>query len=84
MLALRILTWLSWLLTGLKRAVELEVKAMSTILAAAKSSSPAVIGHHGVQHHPSRSTESPSDGRGLYLQVRNETSKSWLLKYSIN
>jgi integrase len=24
------------------------------------------------------------DGRGLYLQVRNETSKSWLLKYSIN
>src|SRR6195256_1312721 len=23
------------------------------------------------------------DGRGLYLQVRNETSKSWLLKYSI-
>src|SRR5882757_2549990 len=24
------------------------------------------------------------DGRGLYLQVRSETSKSWLLKYSIN
>jgi integrase len=24
------------------------------------------------------------DGRGLYLQVRNETSKSWLLKYSLN
>jgi len=24
------------------------------------------------------------DGRGLYLQVRNETSKSWLLKYSID
>src|SRR3977135_1676163 len=24
------------------------------------------------------------DGRGLYLQVRNETSKSWLLKYTIN
>src|SRR5712675_2226319 len=24
------------------------------------------------------------DGRGLYLQVRNESSKSWLLKYSIN
>src|SRR5258705_13794843 len=24
------------------------------------------------------------DGRGLYLQVRNETSKSWLLIYSIN
>jgi integrase len=24
------------------------------------------------------------DGRGLYLQVRGETSKSWLLKYSIN
>src|SRR3981081_3067128 len=23
------------------------------------------------------------DGRGLYLQVRNESSKSWLLKYSI-
>jgi integrase len=23
------------------------------------------------------------DGRGLYLQVRNETSKSWLLKYSM-
>jgi integrase len=23
------------------------------------------------------------DGRGLYLQVRSETSKSWLLKYSI-
>src|SRR6266404_3223368 len=24
------------------------------------------------------------DGRGLYLQVRSETSKSWLLKYSID
>jgi integrase len=24
------------------------------------------------------------DGRGLYLQVRNESSKSWLLKYSID
>jgi integrase len=24
------------------------------------------------------------DGRGLYLQVRNETSKSWLLKYSLD
>jgi integrase len=24
------------------------------------------------------------DGRGLYLQVRNKTSKSWLLKYSID
>jgi integrase len=24
------------------------------------------------------------DGRGLYLQVRNETSKSWLLKFSLN
>lgn len=24
------------------------------------------------------------DGRGLYLQVRSESSKSWLLKYSIN
>lgn len=24
------------------------------------------------------------DGRGLYLQVRGETSKSWLLKYSID
>jgi integrase len=24
------------------------------------------------------------DGRGLYLQVRNVSSKSWLLKYSIN
>jgi hypothetical protein len=23
------------------------------------------------------------DGRGLYLQVRNETSKSWLLKFSM-
>src|SRR5580692_2364802 len=23
------------------------------------------------------------DGRGLYLQVRNETSKSWLLKFSL-
>ena len=23
------------------------------------------------------------DGRGLYLQVRSETSKSWLLKYSL-
>ena len=23
------------------------------------------------------------DGRGLYLQVRSESSKSWLLKYSI-
>jgi hypothetical protein len=39
-LALRILTWLSW--TGLKRAVELEVKATSTILAAAKIEQPAV------------------------------------------
>src|SRR6266851_4976347 len=24
------------------------------------------------------------DGRGLYLQVRSETSKSWLLKYSLD
>jgi integrase len=24
------------------------------------------------------------DGRGLYLQVRNETSKSWLLKFSLH
>jgi integrase len=24
------------------------------------------------------------DGRGLYLQVRNETAKAWLLKYSID
>src|ERR1700720_2866079 len=24
------------------------------------------------------------DGRGLYLQVRNETSKSWLLKFSMD
>jgi integrase len=24
------------------------------------------------------------DGRGLYLQVRNETSKSWLLKFSLD
>lgn len=24
------------------------------------------------------------DGRGLYLQIRSETSKSWLLKYSID
>src|SRR3977135_1452080 len=24
------------------------------------------------------------DGRGLYLQVRNESSKSWLLKYSMD
>src|SRR5260370_22065131 len=34
-----------------------------------------------------RSVKAPGyylDGRGLYLQVRNETSKSWLLKYSIN
>ena len=41
-LVLRILTWLSWLSTGLKRPVELEVKAMSTILAAAKIEQPAV------------------------------------------
>jgi hypothetical protein len=41
-LALKILTWLSWLSTGLKRPVELEVKAMSTILAAAKIEQPAV------------------------------------------
>jgi integrase len=34
-----------------------------------------------------RSVKEPGyylDGRGLYLQVRNETSKSWLLKYSID
>jgi integrase len=34
-----------------------------------------------------RSVKKPGyylDGRGLYLQVRNETSKSWLLKYSID
>src|ERR1700730_15952125 len=24
------------------------------------------------------------DGRGLYLQIRNETSKSWLLKFSLH
>ena len=34
-----------------------------------------------------RSVKKPGyylDGRGLYLQVRGETSKSWLLKYSID
>src|SRR5258708_25428696 len=34
-----------------------------------------------------RSVKEPGyylDGRGLYLQVRNESSKSWLLKYSID
>jgi integrase len=34
-----------------------------------------------------RSVKAPGyylDGRGLYLQVRGETSKSWLLKYSID
>lgn len=34
-----------------------------------------------------RSVKEPGyylDGRGLYLQVRGETSKSWLLKYSID
>jgi len=34
-----------------------------------------------------RSVKKPGyylDGRGLYLQVRNESSKSWLLKYSID
>src|SRR5437764_11970826 len=33
-----------------------------------------------------KSLKSPGDyldGRGLYLQVRNESSKSWLLKFSM-
>ena len=82
-LALKILTWLSWLSTGLKRPVELEVKAMSTILAAAKIEQPAVGPNRASRRPkpPSRSTESPSACRYRQSQAtpsrRVATGSSW-------